>query len=130
MASPQFNAPDKLDSVLATFSTAADGASDHLDIGGYTPVGLVMPGAWTSGADILFEGNTDGSTTYYSVYGTTGDLVVATIGSTAPSRYIALDPTKFYGLRSLRLVSGVSTAAVPQAAAREVRIALRGFASD
>jgi hypothetical protein len=69
-------------------------------------VGMQMPSAFT-GSAITFEQSSDAGTTWQAVYngGSSYSITIAT------SKYHALDPNVFAGIRLLRIVSGSSEAA-------------------
>lgn len=79
---------------------------------------------WTD-ASIGFEGNVDGSTTYYPVYNSNGDHLTF---PTSANRLIAFDPAPFSGLQVLRLVSKTTAGvAVNQAADRVLKLGLSEY---
>jgi hypothetical protein len=91
----------------STLTIAASGTeSGSLDLYGTTLVGLYMPAAW-SVADLSFKASSD-NTTFYDVYRDSGSSASIT---TAASRYVALDPADFAGVRFLKLVSSATQSA-------------------
>jgi len=105
-------------------STAADGASDAINITGLTLSCIQMSTDWTA-ATIGFNANVDGSTSYYPVRNSLGDdLTFATTGS----QVLVFDPAQFAGLQWLQLVSKTTAGvAVAQGAARTLKLGLSEY---
>jgi len=122
----QFHKVSSVQNLTVTVTTSTDGLSEAADLKGNTLVGLYMPSAWTS-ANVSFLGSHD-DTTYYSVYGTTGDEIVISGASTSAGRYFPLDPADFSGINFLKVRSGGSTGETAQGASRSVVLALRSIA--
>lgn len=80
--------------------------STALTLQGTTPLAIQMPAAFT-GTAITFECSVDGST-FYDLYNEATEYSVAVLAS----RYVALNPNVFEGVRFIRLVSGSSEAAI------------------
>lgn len=95
--------------------TIANGASlsSAIDLQGTSVVAIQMPSAWTA-ANLTFQGSNDDST-FDNLYDSSGTEVQVTA---AASRYIAITPTNFQGVRYLKIRSGTSGSAVNQAADR------------
>lgn len=111
-----------------TFATVtiASGASqsDVVNLTGLTLSSIQMSTAWTD-ARIGFQANCDGSTNYFNVYGSTGDLL--TYAATA-SHMLIFAPAVFAGVQTLRLVSESSAGVgVNQGAARTLKLGLAEF---
>lgn len=87
-------------------ATIASGqtTSPEVDLGGSTLVGLFMPAAFTGTAITFTTAATTGGT-FVAVYDSSGNAISATVST---SRYVALSPTTFAGLRFIKLVSGSS----------------------
>lgn len=78
--------------------------SSAIDLNGMTIVGMQMPVTMSSTA-ITFLAAITASGVYQPVYNGTGTLVSITVAS---GEYIQIDPTKFQGIRFLKLVMGSS----------------------
>lgn len=81
--------------------------SGAIDLVGTALVGLFMPSAFT-GTAVTFTAAATLTGTYLAVTDSTGAAVSATV---AASKYVALSPTTFAGLRYVKLVSGSSEGA-------------------
>lgn len=104
-----------------TISTVASGVSDSVNLTGYTLVGFQMSTDWTD-ADIGFQVQAAGSTTFYDVYGQTNSFLTF---KTSANRFVAINPTSVRGFAFLQLVSETSAGvAVAQAASRTIQLAL------
>lgn len=106
--------------VVITNGTSLSAA---VDLGNRTPVGLLVPATWTA-AGISFQGSPDG-TTYGKLVDSTGTEVTA--ASLAGGEYVALDPSKFFGVRFLKVRSGTNGTPVSQGGDRTVRLVGRGM---
>lgn len=105
-------------------STGATGVSDTINLTGLTLSSIQMSTAWTD-AGVGFQGNVDGSTSFFDVTTTSNDPLVF---NTTASKLIALNPTIFSGLQLLRLVSETTAGvAVAQAATRTIKLGLSEF---
>lgn len=109
---------------VVDMSTAADGASDTINLTGLTLSAIQMSTDWTD-ARIGFKGSVDGSTNFYDVYDTSGNFLTY---ATSASRILLFDPSTFAGLERLKLVSETSAgAAVAQGATRVLKLGLSEF---
>lgn len=108
-------------SATISLSTAADGASEQINVTGLVVAGILMPAAWTD-ARIGFQCSVDGSS-FTSVFNAAGDHLTFL---TTASRYMSFDNMdNFAGLQLLRLVSETSAGiAVAQASARSLKLVL------
>lgn len=108
----------------ASSATIANGASlsGAVDLTNFVFAGLMMPAAWTA-ASITFQGSIDG-TTYGDLYNTSGTEYTIASANAVASRFIAIDPRDFAGVRYVKVRSGSSAAAVNQGAARTLGLAL------
>ncbi|MGA8094773.1 MAG: hypothetical protein WBV35_07230 [Steroidobacteraceae bacterium] len=96
----------------------AEGAalSAQVDIGGYTLIGVFVPANWTTAA-LTFQGSPDDGTTWGEVYDITGvPIEITSLTGGSVGYFVALDPTRFRGLRSLKIRSGTVGAPVVQTA--------------
>src|SRR5689334_20460748 len=84
----------------------ANGASlsAAVDLGNRTLVGALIPATWTA-AGLSFKASPDGTTYGKLVDGTGGEVTAASL---AGGEYVALDPSKFFGVRFLEIVSGTN----------------------
>ena len=92
---------------------AGQSLSPQLDLGAYTLVGIHMPASWTA-AGLSFQVSPDGGATWNEHYNSAGTETVFTAAS---GQYIALDPTLWRGVFSLKVRSGTLATPVAQAAA-------------
>lgn len=98
--------------------------SAQVDIGGYTLVGIMVPSTWTTAA-ITFQGSPDGGTTWGEVTDITGVPIEVTSLTGGTAYFVALDPAKFRGLRSLKVRSGTVGAPVAQISAVSLMLLTR-----
>lgn len=104
-----------------TLSTAADGASESINLTGLTLSCVQMSTAWTAAA-IGFQASVDGSTNFFPIYNTSGNHLTY---PTSASRVVAFDPAVFHGIQRIKLVSETTAGvAVAQAAARTLILGL------
>lgn len=105
--------------------TIANGQSlsNAIDVPGHVLVGIVMPPTWTS-ANLTFQGSVDGSTFLNVFVEGGGEFQVTAFAN----RLIIVDPTRLYGLRSLRVRSGTSGTPVAQTADRVITLVFRQLA--
>lgn len=110
---------------LATGTIASgQSLSDAIDLQGYTPLSVLMPGTWTA-ATLTFQLSADGGTTFVEVcdgYGSAVNPAAAALQS------IALDPAVFAAATHLKIRSGTSASAVNQAADRALILSMRPVA--
>lgn len=105
-------------------SSAADGTSESINITGLTLSCVQMSTAWTD-AKLGFKGSIDGSTNFYDIYDTSGDVLTY---STSANRVVAFDPAVFSGIQRLQLVSETSAGvAVAQGARRTLVLGLSEY---
>lgn len=111
-------------SEATTNTKIASGASQSgvVDLIGFLLAGIQMPTTWTA-ADITFLASLDG-VTYQPVYNTDGDEYTIASAAAQASRFIAIDPRDFAGVRYLKIRSGTAAAAVNQGADRTLGLAL------
>ncbi len=107
--------------VAASVTTAADGLSDAIDIGGYSLKSIQISTAWTT-ADLTFRASAKTTDEMMSVYHTTAGTELTYTSSA--SYAISVNPVIFEGFRYVQLRSGIDGSAVAQAAAREVILGL------
>lgn len=120
-----FTAPDtQPTSILTATVTIASGQalSGAIDLLGYNLVGVQMPAAWTA-ANLTFQGSIDG-TNFYDLYDGSAEI---NLSAAAASRYLALTPSQFAGVRYLKVRSGTTGTPVNQAADRSLTLIVRGF---
>lgn len=107
-------------SATISLSTAADGASEQINLTGLTLAGISMPVAWTD-AKIGIQCSIDGST-FQSVYNAAGDHLTY---ATSANRTVVFDPADTSGLQLIKIVSETSAGvAVAQAAVRTLKLVL------
>lgn len=103
--------------------TIASGGSltAAIDLGSNRLARIVMPSAWTSAA-LSFQSSYDG-TNFADLFNKDGEVSLAASTVVAASRAIAVDPTVFFGIRYLKIRSGLTGAAVNQGAERSLILA-------
>lgn len=124
MANPVNPKPSSRTYASISLTTAADGASEEINISGLTLSCVQMSTAWTD-ARIGFQASVDGSTNFYSVYNTNGDHLTY---PTSANRVVVFDPAEFAGIQKLKLVSETSAGvATAQGAARTLILGLSEY---
>ena len=113
--------PSNRTSATVSLTTAADGASEQINLTGLTLAGVLMPASWTD-ARIGLQCSIDGST-FTSVFNTAGDHLTYV---TSANRMMTFDNTdNFAGLQLIKIVSETSAGvAVAQAAGRTLKLVL------
>lgn len=102
-------------------STAANGQSSTLNISGLTLCNVQMSTAWDT-ANIGFQGNVDGSTSFFDLHAVDGTFLTY---ATSANFMTVFDPAQFAGVQFLRVVSETSAGvAVAQTAARVLKLGL------
>lgn len=105
--------------LYATTSIASSGTTTPaISTIGLSLVGIQLPASFT-GTTITFLGSFDG-VTYQIVKSTTSGTSLSY--TVAQATYVAIDPTPFYGLAFIKLVSGSS-----EGGARSFSVALKGL---
>lgn len=111
-------------------STAADGLSDTVPLGGLTLSSIQMSTAWTS-ARLAFLGSVDNSTNLGEILQSTDSFTGSTAATavvffTTASRVIVFPPDLWHGIDRLQIASinTGTTAAVAQAATRTLKLGL------
>jgi len=121
MANPVHPKPSSRTYASISLTTAADGASESVNLTGLTLSCVQMSTAWTSAA-IGFQASVDGSTNFYPIYNTAGNHLTY---PTSANRVLAFDPAQFHGIQRLKLVSETTAGvAVAQTAARTLILGL------
>jgi len=95
-----------------------------VDLGGWTIVGIVIPAAWTT-AGLSFQASADGGATWGELLDETA--TAKSVGSVTGGAevFIAVDPTKWRGVRSVKVRSGTSSAPVAQVSAVTLQLLTR-----
>lgn len=111
--------------VIAIQIGAAASLSGEVDIGVQSLVGIVVPTNWTT-AGISLQASYDGGTTWSELV----DQTATAIGSSSLtggtlSYFVAVDPTKLRGIRSLKIRSGTQAAPVSQVASVTLQLITR-----
>lgn len=120
MANVQRPRPSNRTSATISLTTAADGASEQINLTGLKLVGVSMPASWTE-AKLGFQNSVDGST-FQSVYNTAGDHLTY---ATSANRTVIFDPAVTVGLQLIKIVSETSAGvATAQAATRTLKLIL------
>ncbi|MDB2415442.1 hypothetical protein N9W34_06695 [Rickettsiales bacterium] len=112
--------PAIVTSDLSATIASSESLSDVIDLSGTTLSGYVMPASWTA-ADITFSVSADG-TNFNDLYDQFGNEVNHTVDA---SRFIALLPSDFAGIRYLKIRSGTSGTPVNQGAERVITLVAR-----
>lgn len=102
--------------------TAGASLSGAADLIGFILAGIQMPTAWTAAA-MTFQASLDGAT-FQNVYNTDGTEFTIASANLSASRYYALDPRDFSGVRFLKIRSGSGASPVVQVAAATFALAL------
>lgn len=99
-------------------ATIASGQSlsDAHDLSEQRLYGIEVPTGWTAAA-ISFQTSLD-DTTWLDLYDSSGPVSL----TVQPGRLTLVDPSTFFGVRRVRLRSGLPGAAVNQAAARAINL--------
>ncbi|MBE7512565.1 MAG: hypothetical protein HS103_07100 [Anaerolineales bacterium] len=109
MTLPPFSAQSAYTRATAALTLAEEESlSTALDLGGYTPVGLITPAALTNAA-ITFQVSADGETFYPLCDG--GNVPLSLAVSTAAARAYPLNPRDFLGWRYLKIETAEAEAA-------------------
>ena len=115
---------------IKTFTcTIASGASlsDAINLRGYTPMTLIMPGTWTA-ASVSFQTSSDGATFGNLYYLSTLAVTEYAITSPAASYQIVLPPEVFFtGATHLKIRSGTAGSPTNQGGARTMTLVCREF---
>lgn len=113
--------PSNRTSATVSLSTAADGASEQINLTGLSLSGILMPASWTD-ARIGLQCSIDGST-FTPVYNTAGDHLTYL---TSANRLMTFDNTdNFAGLQLIKIVSETTAGvAIAQAAVRTLKLVL------
>jgi hypothetical protein len=108
-------------SATISLTTAADGASEQINLTGLVLAGILMPAAWTD-ARIGIQTSIDGST-FTSVYNTAGDHLTFLTSANRMMTFDNID--NFSGLQLIKIVSETTAGvAVAQASARTLKLVL------
>lgn len=102
-----------------TISTAADGLSPVLDLGGHDIRSYCMSTDWTA-ASMTFRGSHRSTDLMYDIYTSTGGELTHTVAANQLITFVA----QFEGLRYIQFRSGTAALPVAQAAARTLCIGL------
>ena len=108
---------------VAKTATILNGASlsDAVEIDEGMLVGMVLPAAWTA-ANITLQGAADNAvSTFNNLYDVEGTEV--TIVASA-SRYVALVPADFAGLKAVKVRSGTNAVPVNQGGDRSITLVI------
>jgi hypothetical protein len=105
---------------------AGQALSPEVDLGGYgVLVAIMVPANWTT-AGISFQCSVDGGTTWGEVLdATSGNITIASLTGGTLVYYLALDPARFRGVRSIKVRSGTQAAPVVQANQVTLQLVLR-----
>lgn len=95
---------------------AGQSLSDAQDLGDQRLFGIEVPTGWTAAA-ITFQTMLDG-VNWIDLYDSSGPVSVPI----SPGRLTLVDPSTFFGLRTLRLRSGAPGSAVNQVGARAINL--------
>jgi hypothetical protein len=97
--------------------------SNAVALGAKTPVGIIIPAAWTAAA-LTVLASCDGGTTWASLWDeATGNEVSL---PSAASRFIRLNPLLWNGVIHIQLRSGTLASPIVQVAQAVLQIAVRG----
>jgi hypothetical protein len=110
------------DSIAVAIAHGAS-LSGQVDIGGKTLVGIVFPATWVT-AGLSFQASADGGTTWGELLDTTATAINVASVTGGAEVFIAVDPTKWRGVRSIKVRSGTVGSPVAQTAAGGVTLTL------
>ena len=96
--------------VLIAVGTSLSAA---IDLGNGNLAAILMPAGWDA-AGLTFQGSIDGLSAFSNIYDAGTELTL----TVAAGRYQTLDPTKWLGIRYVKVRSGTSGAPVVQTADR------------
>lgn len=94
--------------------------SAALDLGDQRLHRFVVPAAWTA-ADVTFQSSADG-VTFNDIYDAVDGEVKVAAAMMVPGRMIVVSQAIFFGVRHIKIRSGLSAAPVNQAAARTIAL--------
>lgn len=93
---------------------AGQALSGEVDLGDFTLVGIQIPPNFTT-APLSFLGSIDGGSTWSEIWDiTNGEIEVASLTGGTLQYFIALDPARFRGVRSIVVRSGTQASPVNQ----------------
>jgi hypothetical protein len=107
--------------LVTTTIASGQSLSPSIDLGDGRAFALLMPAAWDAAA-VTFQISPDGTTWYSYFDAAAGEISIPATSIAAASRAIVLDPRHFFGVRHLKIRSGIVAAAVNQTAARVVGV--------
>ena len=109
--------------LLTTQATIAASASlsNEADLWPGTLVGIWMPAAWTA-ASMTFQALSPDGSTWLELYTYAGAELTLTV---AAGQFIAIDPTQWKGISSVKVRSGTSASPVNQTAQAIVTLITR-----
>jgi len=107
--------------LISVTIAAGQSLSPETDLGGQTLVGIYMPAAWST-AGLTFQISPDNGQSWFEHTSSGG---VETDFTVAAGQYIAVDPTLWRGVYSLKLRSGTSAAPVAQTAGATLQLAVK-----
>lgn len=105
-----------------SLSSAGDFTGYINTYGAMSPVGIIMPSAWTA-ASITVQISSDGCSTFSNAFVQAGTEY--TVTSPAASEYMILSPNDLLGTNCIKLRSGTSGSPVTQGAARTLNIVIK-----
>lgn len=110
--------------------TIANGTSlsGPVNLGDKVLCAIILPAVWT-GAAISFQASDDNGVTWKDMFDDGAqEINVPTTGAVAGQR-ISMDPSMFAGVDAIKVRSGLTAAAVNQAADRSITLVSRKFYS-
>lgn len=126
---PLVRADSEIVPLTLSIGSGASVTASEPSLDGDVPVAVITPAAWTAAA-MSFLVSWDGGVSFVEMFDDQGIEVAIPSASipTAAQRAFALNPRLFLGATHLRLRSGLSGAAVNQAAARSLILVTRPIA--
>ncbi len=114
----------EVDVVVATIAAAAS-LSGVIDIGGFKEIGIIMPAAWTTAANISFVASSTPDGTFVKVQDDQGNETK--LAGVAASVAIGFDTQNndLKAFRFIKLRSGIAATPVAQAAERKITVLLK-----
>lgn len=116
MSAPPGDWPNNPNYILEVVMADDGTVTPAKDLGSKTLCGVYIPAGWV-GTAMTFQASADG-VTYVAVHNAAGAYSIVV----AASKYVAVDPTVFLGVRYLKLVSGSTESGGPLTVKLAVRI--------
>jgi hypothetical protein len=101
--------------VIAASIASGQNLSGEIDLGGKSLVGIEVPANWTTAA-ISLQASPDGGVTWCELVDQTATAIgCSSLAGGTLVYFVAVDPTKLRGVRSIKIRSGTQATPVTQA---------------